>query len=53
MTAQAQSDQGETLHFYAEESRYRSLRIKIELILKSSTVRQNLAVFFVCYRGIL
>ena len=45
MTAQAQSDKGEALHFYAEESRYRSLRIKIELILKSSTVRQNLAVF--------
>ena len=51
MTAQAQSDKGEALHIYAEESRYRSLRIKIELILKSSTVRRILTVFFCLIQG--
>lgn len=29
------------------------IHTKFEPILKSDTVRQNLAVFFVCYRGIL
>ena len=51
VTAQAQSDKGEALHFYAEESRYRSVRIKIELILKSNTVRRILAVFFCLIQG--